>query len=77
MIDIFKIHIHYVDLSGKKKVKVLNPTDPESTLELKKDIARFITSIKRTAEYYYVVFEIDSHGKSIFRNVISKTFLHE
>ncbi len=74
MINITYIHIHYVDIRGKDRLKSLRPTDTSSTLELKRDIVHFIERIKPDIEYYYVVFEFKQKGKKVFRTVVKKTF---
>jgi hypothetical protein len=68
------IHIHYVDIRGKDRLKSIRPTDQSSTLELKLDIVQFIERIKPEIEYYYVVFECRDKGKKIYRNVCRKVF---
>jgi hypothetical protein len=63
-------------MDGKHYVKKIKPKDRTSTLVIKQDIARFISTIKNYAEYYYVVMEIeDSDGESKFRTIVPKTFL--
>lgn len=75
MVNITRLHVHYVDMDGKKHVKKIKPKDNTSTLAIKQDIARFVSTIKNDAEYYYVVMEIDSEGESKFRTIVPKTFL--
>jgi hypothetical protein len=76
MVNITRLHIHFVDMDGKHHVKKIKPKDRTSTLVIKQDIARFISTIKNDAEYYYVVMEIeDSEGESKFRTIVPKTFL--
>lgn len=83
MIDIAKLHIHYrllpkgKETKGLHKFKVVKPTDPKSTMEIKHDIARVVETIRNKAEYYYVVVEIDRDGEPAFRTVVPKTFFHE
>lgn len=75
MVNITRLHVHYVDMDGKKHTKKIKPKDNTSTLVIKQDIARFVSTIKNDAEYYYVVIEIDSEGESKFRTIVPKTFL--
>lgn len=75
MVNITRLHVHFVDLDGKKHIKKIKPTDRTSTLLIKQDIARFITTIKNHAEYYYVVMEIDAEGDQKFCTIVPKTFL--
>lgn len=75
MVNITRLHIHFVDMDGKKHVKKIKPKDRTSTLIIKQDIARFVSTIKNDAEYYYVVIEIESDGDSKFRTIVPKTFL--
>jgi hypothetical protein len=77
MIDITKLHIHWTDYDKKSHVKYIKPTNATNSLEIKKNIAEYVTTIKGKAEYYYVVIEIDRGGKPAFRTIIPKTFLHE
>lgn len=75
MIDITKLHIHYRDLAtGKHQFKTITPTNATNSLEIKKDIAKYVTKIKDHIEYYYVVLEIDRGGRPAFRTIIPKTF---
>jgi len=81
MIDLTAIHIHYRGFPkrGEEKGKMFQltirpPTNPTNELEIKKDIAEGVNKIKKRAEYYYVVFEIDRDGRPAYRTVIPKTF---
>ena len=73
MVDITAIHIHYRDKRGKMRLRVIEPTDPESTLAIKKDVAKVVTWLKTIgAEYYYAVVEIDRDGTPGYRTIIPK-----
>lgn len=74
MIDITTLHIHWRDHNGKAHVKAIEPTDATNPLMMKKQVAEFITKIKTSVEYYYVVVEIDRGGKPAYRTIIPKTF---
>lgn len=75
LIDITKLHIHWRDHEGKTHIKMITPTNATNTLEIKKDIAEYVSTIKAKAEYYYVVIEIDRGGKAAYRTIIPKTML--
>jgi hypothetical protein len=75
MIDITKLHIHWRDFEDKGHIKIITPSNATNTLEIKKDIAEYVSTIKGKAEYYYVTIEINRGGKSAYRTIIPKTFL--
>lgn len=76
MVNITRLHIHYHTMKGKSKVKKVKPTDKESTLRIKHDLATALNKIKKDVDYYYVVMEIDKDGESAFRTIVPKTFIN-
>jgi len=79
MVDITRIHIHYVTPEGargrKHGVKKIKPSQPEDKLSIQQDIGEVVRKLRDTGkyEYWYVVIEIDHGGKPAFRTVVTKT----
>ena len=79
MVEIERIHIHYVTPEGargrKHAVKKIKPSQPDDKLSIQQDIGEAVKKLRDTGryEYYYVVIEIDRAGKPGFRTVIPKT----
>ena len=71
-----EFRIHYMDMKGKDKIKKVKPTDPDSLLRVKYDIATALNKIKDNVNYYYVVMVVDKDGEDAFRTIIRKTFIN-